>query len=89
MLLLLSRLMPVVVFVDAYVYPDAWWMLNPPRRGGPPCPPEQGNVTVGSLAGIPDFCKRARLRGGCIPSVPRSPDVTQIPITFRFGFGDA
>jgi len=27
---------------------------SPPRRGGPPCPPAQDNVTAGFLAEMPD-----------------------------------
>ena len=33
---------------------------NPPRRGGPPCPPAQENVTVG-------FCDDACLAGDGLP----------------------
>jgi len=32
---------------------------NPPRRGGPPRPPAQENVTVGFLAVMPHCSKRA------------------------------
>ena len=60
---------------------------NPPRRGGPPRPSAQENVTVRFLAVMPDSLQVSyRLSGGYIPCVPRSPDVTQIPTTFRFGW---
>ena len=61
---------------------------NPPRRGGPLCPPAQENITGGFCGDVCLAVTGVRLLGGCIPCVPMPPGVMKRLLCVCFGLHD-